>query len=197
MAQPTAIPAPPYVVAYEVETVALNLAVIHDVWALSGRRLSYADPAASDWVMGVLWARQKCDRRGKVNYEEMHTLRQRECMLYRLCQVCEGPAINPGTGRLSWVFHEEVPAASGRLSKPPTCLRCIPKARITCPYLQCEAHVYTSPDYEPWGVKGTVFSASGWPTLQDVPLTDLCTLEFTLARALIVHVSNLLPERVP
>ncbi|WP_433511334.1 hypothetical protein ACQP2T_47060 [Nonomuraea sp. CA-143628] len=187
----------PYVVAYEVETVSLNLAVIHDVWALNGRRLSYADPAASDWVMGVLWARQKCDRRGKVNYKEMHTLRQRECMLHRLCQVCEGSAMDPGTGRLSWVFHEELPAASGRLSKPPTCLRCIPEARAACPHLQREAHVYTSPDYEPWGVKGIVFSASGRPTLQDVPLTDLHTLEFTLARALIVHVSNLLPERVP
>ncbi|MEU7837877.1 hypothetical protein [Nonomuraea sp. NPDC049129] len=185
----------PYVIAYSEETVSLNLAVIHDVWALSGRRLSYADPAASDWVMGVLWARQKCARRGEVNYKEMHTIRQRECMLHRLCQVCEDPAMDPGTGRLSWVFHEELPATSGRLSKPPTCLRCIPEARTACPYLQREAHVYTSPDYEPWGVKGLVFSASGRPAFQDVPLIDLSTLEFTFARALIVHVSNLLPER--
>ncbi|WP_433509237.1 hypothetical protein ACQP2T_35380 [Nonomuraea sp. CA-143628] len=67
------------------------------------------------------------------------------------------------------------------------------RARAACPCLQREAHVYTSADYLPWGVKGLVFSASGRPTLQDVPLTDLCTLEFTLARALIVHVSNLRP----
>ncbi|MEU7741957.1 hypothetical protein [Nonomuraea sp. NPDC049158] len=177
----------PYVVAYEVETVALDLAVIHDVWALNGRRLSYIDPVASDWSMGVLWARQKCDRRGKVNYKEMHTLRQRTCMLHRLCQVCEGPALDPSTGRLSWVFHEELPATSGRLSKPPTCLRCIPEALAACPHLQLDAHVYTSPDYEPWGVKGVVFSTSGRPAFQDIPLTDLPTLELTLARALIVH----------
>ncbi|MEV6156043.1 hypothetical protein AB0L53_37440 [Nonomuraea sp. NPDC052129] len=187
----------PYVVAYEVETVALDLAVIHDVWALSGRRLSYADPRADDWHLSVLWARQKCDRRGKVNYKEMHTLRQRACMLHRLCQVCEGPALDPGTGRLSWVFHNKTHAASGHLSKPPTCVRCIPEALDACPHLQHQAHVYTSPDYKPWGVKGIVVPPSGPPTLQDVSLTDRHTLEYTLARALIVHVSDLRPERSP
>ncbi|MEV6158925.1 hypothetical protein AB0L53_52220 [Nonomuraea sp. NPDC052129] len=99
----------PYVAAYNKETVALDLVVIHDMWALSGRRLSYTDPRADDWNLSVLWARQKCDRRGKVNYQEMHTLRQRTCMLHRLCQVCEGPALDPGTGRPSWVFHEKTP----------------------------------------------------------------------------------------
>ncbi|MEU7830370.1 hypothetical protein [Nonomuraea sp. NPDC049129] len=187
----------PYVVAYEVETVALNLATIHDVWALSGRRLSYTDPVASDWVMGVLWARQKCDRRGKVSYKEMHTLRQRKCMLHRLCQVCEGPALNPGTGRISWVFHEEQPAASGRVSKPPTCLRCIPEALASCPHLQQDARVYSSGGYEPWGVKGIVLSPGSQPTRQDVQLNDPFTLEYTLARALIVHVRDLRPERAP
>ncbi|WP_433513144.1 hypothetical protein ACQP2T_57545 [Nonomuraea sp. CA-143628] len=45
-------------------------------------------------------------------------------------------------------------------------------------------------------MKGIVFS-SGGPARQDVPLTDHATLEFTLARALIVHVSDLRPERAP
>lgn len=186
----------PYVAAYSSETVALNLAVIHDVWALSQRRLSYTDPAASDWAMGVLWARQKTHRHGKPQYDELHTLRQRECMLHRLCQVCAGPAVNPATGLLTWVFHKEVHSAAGRLSKPPTCPQCIPEVRAACPRLQQEAHVYTSPNYEPWGVKGIVVSAGG-STRQDVPLTDLVTLEYTLARALTVYVSGLRPERAP
>jgi hypothetical protein len=186
----------PYVVAYSEETVALNFAVIHDVWALTGRRLSYTDPAAGDWDLSVLWARQQSHRRGRVLYDEMHTLRQKECMQHRLCQVCAGPALNPGTGRLTWMFHKEVHAASGRLSKPPTCPRCAPEARAACPRLQREAHVYTSPDYELWGVKGLVVS-SGGPTRQDVPFTDLVRLEYTLARALVVHVSDLRREPAP
>ncbi|MFI7154019.1 hypothetical protein ACIBO2_54670 [Nonomuraea sp. NPDC050022] len=186
----------PHVVAYSEETVSLALTVLVDAWALSGRRLSYIDPAASDWGLGVLWARQQSHRLGRPQYDELHTLRQRECMLHRLCQVCAKPALDPDTGRLSWVFHETVHAASGHLSKPPTCLRCIPGARAACPRLRQEAHVYTSPDYKPWGVKGIVFS-SGCPARQDVPLTDHATLEFTLARALIVHVSDLRPESAP
>ncbi|MEU8151993.1 hypothetical protein [Nonomuraea sp. NPDC048901] len=186
----------PYVAAYVGETVSLDLAVIHDVWAVSGRRLSYTDPVASDWDLGVLWARQKTHRQGKPQYDELHTLRQRECMLHRLCQVCAGPALDPDTGLLAWVFHKEVHAAAGRLSKPPTCWRCIPEARAACPHLQQEAHVYTSPDYELWGVKGLVVS-SGGSTRQDVPMADLVTLEYTLARALVVHVSDLRREPAP
>ena len=187
----------PYVIAYIGEGVALNLASLADVWALRGRRLSYTDPAASDWSMGVLWARQKWQQQGDANYREMHTLRQRECMLDRLCQVCRGPAMNPGTGRLSWVFHEEVRAASGRLSKPPTCMGCIPEARVACPHLQREAHVYTSADYQPWGVKGIVFSPGEEPVRKDVSLADFYALEWTLARALVVHVQDLHLEPAP
>ncbi|MEU4223921.1 hypothetical protein AB0F17_06485 [Nonomuraea sp. NPDC026600] len=186
----------PYVTAFSEENVAVNLTVIRDTWSLSGWRLSYTDPVASDWNMGVLWARQKTLRRGSVQYDEMHTLRQRECMLGRLCQVCQGPASDPGTGRLAWVFHAEPPAVSGRLSKPPICRNCLPEAITACPYLRREAHVYTSGDYHVWGVKG-VSPFGGETVLRDVPQNDLHTLESTLARALVVHVSDLRREPIP
>ena len=185
----------PYVIAFSEESVAVNLTFIRDTWALSGWRLSYTDPMASDWAMGALWARQQTVRRGSVQYDEMHTLRQRECMLGRLCQVCQSPALDPGTGRLAWVFHAEPPATSGRLSKPPICRDCLPEVITACPRLRREAHVYTSGDYRVWGVKGVIVSHFGCETvLRDVPQDDLRTLESTLARALVVHVSDLCRE---
>ncbi|MFD1538203.1 hypothetical protein [Nonomuraea guangzhouensis] len=188
----------PYVTAFSGESVAVNLTFIRDTWSLSGWRLSYTDPVASDWDMGVLWARQKTLRRGSVRYDEMHTLRQRECMLGRLCQVCRGPAPDSGTGRLAWVFHAEPPAPSGRLSKPPICLGCLPEAINACPHLRREAHVYTSGDYYVWGVKGVIVSPLGCETvLRDIPHDDLHALESTLARALVVHVSDLRREPAP
>lgn len=193
---PTTVEAP-YVVAYSGEKVALNLAAVHDVWALSGRRLCYSDPAPSDWDMGVLWARQETHRGGTVRYDEMHTLRQRECMLGRLCQVCREPAMDGRTGHLTWVFHAEPPATTGRLSKPPVCLDCLPGAIAACPQLRRESHIYTSGDYDVWGVKGILFSPGEGPVRQDVPLTDLYALEWTLARALIVHVRDLRPALHP
>ncbi|WP_433520051.1 hypothetical protein ACQP2T_63665 (plasmid) [Nonomuraea sp. CA-143628] len=193
---PTTVEAP-YVVAYSEETVSLNLAVVRDVWALAGRRLAYSDPRASDWDLGVLWARQETHRGGMVRYDEMHTLRQKECMLGRLCQVCREPAMDARTGSLTWVFHAEPPAATGRLSKPPVCLGCLPGAIAACPQLRREAHVYTSADYDVWGVKGILFSPREGPVRKDVPLTDIYALEWTLARALVVHVRDLQPAPHP
>lgn len=187
----------PYVIAYSEESVALNLTYIRDTWALSGLRLAYTDPSESDWSLGVLWARQKTLRRGRVMYEEMHTDRQRECMLGRLCQVCQEPALDPGTRRLTWVFHVDPPAASGRLSKPPICRDCLPEAITQCPKLRRETHVYSSGNYGVWGVKGLVVSPGREPAWRDVPRDDLHTLEFTLARALVGYVSELRRERAP
>lgn len=187
----------PYVTAYSEESVALNLALVRDTWSVSGWRLTYTDPANGDRDMGVLWARQKTCRRGKVLYDELHTPRQKECMLGRLCQVCQGPALDPDTGRLAWVFHAEPPAASGRLSKPPICRDCLPEAVTACPYLRREAHVYTSGDYHLWGVKGLVLSPFGRePAWRDVPKNDLHTLEWTLARALLAYVWDFRREHV-
>lgn len=187
----------PYVIAYSGEDLEVNLTFVADAWALNGLRLSYTDPTPSDWDLAVLWARQKTHRRGEVLYTEMHTRRQKECMLGRLCQICQGPATGSG-GRLTWVFHEELPAASGRLSKPPVCRACLPDAVGGCPYLRRQAHIYTSGDYELWGVKGiTISPTSGATGQQDVPLNDPRTLEFTLALTLIVHVQDMRPEPPP
>ncbi|MEU4224240.1 hypothetical protein AB0F17_08100 [Nonomuraea sp. NPDC026600] len=196
MTAATVLPVP-YVTAYEEESVALNLTFIGDTWALNGLRLSYTDPTDSDRDRDVLWARQKTCRAGRVLYDEMHTVRQKECMLGRLCQVCQRPALDPRTERFTWVFHVEPPAMSGRLSKPPICRDCLPEAITVCPYLRREAHVYSSAGYGVWGVKGLVLSPFGRePVWRDVPRDDLHTLEFTLARALVGYVSELRRERV-
>lgn len=188
----------PYVAAHAEEGIATNLTFVRDVWAISGLRLSYTDPTPSDWDRDVLWARQKTLRRGTVRYDEMHTGRQRECMLGALCQVCRAPALDPGTRRLTWVFHAELPAISGHLSKPPICKGCLPETIAACPYLRRESHVYTSDDYSVWGVKGLVLSPLGdVPVMRDVRRDDLEILEWTLARALVAYVPYFRREPAP
>ncbi|MEU4232273.1 hypothetical protein AB0F17_48940 [Nonomuraea sp. NPDC026600] len=121
-------------------------------------------------------------------------------MLNALCQVCKGTARELSSGRLWWVFPRPAPSASLYVTKPATCVGCIPKAIASCPRLRIEAHVYTSgKEYEPYGVLGDVLTlhADRAPRLtrnQDVPLDAFHRLEYTLARALTVHLRDLRRE---
>ncbi|MEU4225783.1 hypothetical protein AB0F17_15935 [Nonomuraea sp. NPDC026600] len=202
----TAVQAP-YVTAFTGEHVALNLAIARHAGAMTKARLSYRDPVDEDWMFGALWARQATNRVGDPDFRALHTLRQRECMLGRLCQVCQGSAADPSSGRLWWVWPAPVAASSAVLSKPPTCRACIPKAIAACPSLRGSAHVYTSDDYEPRGVVGHVFSDVGGVLrmqegllpgrLWEIPLDAFRRLEYTLARALIVRTWGLRREHIP
>lgn len=191
----------PYITPCSEETIDFNLVIAADSGATDGRRLSYPDPADDDWLMGVLWARQENHRRGDPLFHQVHIRRQRECMLGQLCQVCRKTAWDPATGRLWWVFPREVPAADMLLTKPPACVACVSKAVEACPLLRREAYVYTSGGYEPYGVLGDVFSLDGEQVRiergQDVPLDAFRTLEYTLARALTVHVRDMRREPLP
>ncbi|MEU7861225.1 hypothetical protein [Nonomuraea sp. NPDC049141] len=201
MTTATVLPVP-YIAPRSAERIDLGVVLARYGGATDGRRLSYPDPADDDWLLGVLWARQEGHRRGAPLWDQVHTLRQRECMLNELCQVCRETAREPSSGRLWWVFPRAVPVASMYVTKPATCVRCIPKAIRSCPRLRIEAHVYTSGgDYEPYGVLGDVVTLDpdGAPrltTAQDVPLDAFHRLEYTLARALTVHVLDLRREHV-
>ncbi|MEU4224394.1 hypothetical protein AB0F17_08875 [Nonomuraea sp. NPDC026600] len=202
MTAATVLPVP-YLAPRSAEKIDLKVVLARYDGATDGRRLSYPDPVEDDWQMGVLWARQEGHRHGTPLWDQVHTLRQRECMLNALCQVCGGTALDASSGRLRWVFPRPAPSASLYATKPATCFGCIPQAIRSCPRLRTEAHVYTSGgEYEPYGVLGDVVTLNpdGAPRLtlsQDVPLDAFHRLEYTLARALTVHVRDLRREALP
>ncbi|MFG1966319.1 hypothetical protein [Nonomuraea sp. NPDC049028] len=193
----------PYITPHDAEKIDFRVVLARYDGATDRRRLSYPEPVESDWQMGVLWARQEDHRHGAPLWDQVHTLRQRDCMLNELCQVCGESAREPYSGRLWWVFPRGVPVASMYVTKPATCVRCIPKAIASCPRLRVEAHVYTSGGaYEPYGVLGDVVTLSGDGARalcrnKDVPLDAFHRLEYTLARALTVHVRDLRREPIP
>lgn len=192
----------PYITPHAEERIDFNLVIAAHAGATDGRRLSYPEPNDDDWLLGVLWARQESHWRGDPLFNQVHIRRQRECMLGQLCQVCRQTAWDAATGRLWWVFPREVPAADMYLTKPPACVECVGKAIGACPLLRREAYVYTSGDYEPYGVLGDLFSLSesgevGVRRNQDIPLDAFHLLEYTLARALTVHVQDMHREPAP
>src|SRR5690349_3170732 len=91
----------PYVTPYEEENLDLPLTF---KWADGVFQLSYRDALPQEWMFGALWARCGTARAGKIQWHLVHTLRQRRCMLKRLCRVCGEPATDPDTGRISWIM---------------------------------------------------------------------------------------------
>lgn len=104
---------------------------------------------------GILWKREGLTRRGKPQWSQVNTYRQRAAMLKRKCQVC-GTKIDERPIR--WLvprdqLHE---TSDGPVTiSAPTCSGCIPLARELCPFLRTEeALVLKVLAYEPWGVYG-------------------------------------------
>jgi hypothetical protein len=191
----------PYITPYSEERVSLDLAFAPHAESTDGLRLTYRDPDPDDWMFGVLWARQENHRRGRPEFDQVHTQRQRECMLGLLCQVCKGSAVDE-TGRVSWVFPERVRTTSPRLSKAPACLTCIPKAIAACAHLRRNARTYTSAEPAPWGVVGNILTRQANKAIaiqpsREIPLDAFRQLDSALARALIVQVWDLKPLRLP
>ncbi|WP_433253195.1 hypothetical protein ACQPYK_09385 [Streptosporangium sp. CA-135522] len=147
----------PYVTPYAEETLDLPLAF---EWAAGEPRLTYRDALPQDWMFGALWVRCGTARDGKILWPMVHTLRQRRCMLKRLCRVCGQSATDPGTGRIWWVMPSALPgdAATWPTVNPPTCKAHLVEALTTCPYLRRGAPaVYTVGDYSPIGVLADLY----------------------------------------
>lgn len=74
----------PYVTPYAEETLDLPLAFERAAGSL---QLTYRDALPQERMFGALWARCGIAREGKIQWHQVHTLRQRRCMLKRLCRV--------------------------------------------------------------------------------------------------------------
>ena len=183
----------PYVTAYSDEEFDTGFD-IDLAQGSAGPRLRYPNPRHEDWMFDVLWPRQAPHLDGHPIFQQMHPLRQRECMLERRCQVCRQSALSP-LGRLSWLLPGQVTSGLVCVSKPPVCVPCISDARNRCPHLH-DAQTYTSSDYVPRGVVGLVLLSAD-PDFHEVSFADTSVLAVTLAMALIVRVPDLLPVPLP
>lgn len=193
----------PYVTAYDGEDLDYALALAPSLEATDGIRLSYADPVDTDWLYGVLWHRHGMSRSGRPVWKLVNTNRQRRCMLRLLCQVC-GQSARDSNGAIWWVMTEPpTPTGVGDLSTnaPPTCRRCIPVARRSCPRLRESMHIYTSTAAEPYAVMADVFKPSGRGVVlvrevTEVPLDAFHDLEYALAKQLLVKLEGLQPAHI-
>jgi hypothetical protein len=191
----------PYITAWSEETMDHGLGFDWSGEA-RGLRLTYADPHPSDWSLGVLWMRQGLSGRGKPEWKRVNSLRQRRCMLRKLCQVCGGSAVDERTGRTWWVLADEAdqgPPAAGYTNAPPTCLPCIPDSLTLCPHLRRGAAVYTVGDAQPYGVVADLFAPSDGKKIVHVQrsatlqLDEFQKLQYALAKQLLVVLDDLVP----
>lgn len=190
----------PYVTPYEEENLALPLAFERSA---GSTRLTYRDALPDEWMFGALWARCGTAQRGKVQWNMVHTLRQRECMLDRVCRVCGKPATDPDTGRIPWIMPS-APAGGLRsampTAHPPTCKACVGEALATCPHLRREAPVVcTVGDSYEIGVLANVYDQDRRGRLVEIAhqipigLDEFRLLGQALATQLIVCIEDLQP----
>ncbi|WP_371784984.1 hypothetical protein [Streptosporangium subroseum] len=194
----------PYVTPYAEETLDLPLAFERAAGSL---QLTYRDALPQERMFGALWARCGIAREGKIQWHQVHTLRQRRCMLKRLCRVCGEPATDPDTGRISWILPSESadglrPARS--TAHPPTCRAHLGEALATCPHLRRETPVVcTVGDSSPIGVLANLYGEDNdgrlVETSHQVPigLDEFHLLSRALATQLIVRIEDLRPELPP
>ncbi|MBB2914838.1 hypothetical protein FHS43_006150 [Streptosporangium becharense] len=200
----TASPRKPYVTPYAEEVASLPL-----IFERQGGvpRLAYTDATVQDWMFGMLWARCGIGRGTKVLWPMIHTLRQRRCMLKRLCRVCGRSAKDPGEPNRTWWIIPAAPddlPATWPTAGPPTCRAHIAEALAACPHLRKGSPVVcTVGDYRPIGVLGNLYAQDGDGRVVEtrhqisVGLDEPHLFGRTLATQLIVELHDLRPADVP
>ncbi|MFD4796142.1 hypothetical protein [Streptomyces anulatus] len=101
---------------------------------------------------------------GRVEFDCLDPLRQRECMERLLCQVCAQPAERAdGTLFIEWQHDNEPPMRLNRIrtDMPPLCPPCVPVSLRHCPFLRRDqsAVLLRARKAVPCGVSGTVYQA--------------------------------------
>ena len=104
--------------------------------------IAYADETLGERdENGVLWRRMpSCPGRGRPQFGQVHSLRQRRAMRKLLCSICAGPADSTDQGMLwlvrdyrhDWPQWPEHMAAT----EPPVCLPCARISLRACPALR-------------------------------------------------------------
>ncbi|WP_158708864.1 hypothetical protein [Streptomyces sp. NRRL S-920] len=135
----------PYVAAYSNEFGPRESDLCLEVPRNGVPHIAYLHPRPDDRdAHGNLWARMTRPpegERGRVLFDCMDPLRQRECMEGLLCQVCTEPAATSvGTVFVEWQRPGEQPKRLDRITTdaPPVCRRCLPLSFLECPFLRHE-----------------------------------------------------------
>ncbi len=124
-------------------------------------RVSYPDEQPGDRdAAGALWTRMTSVEQPTIaEMGQVHSHRQRDCMLTPRCQVCGDmlpPDAVPWVVPLTEVEHTGPGEDQFLTATPPTCLSCAAVARRLCPLLRSAgSRLYTVRSYRPWGVIGT------------------------------------------
>ncbi|WP_327384900.1 hypothetical protein [Streptomyces sp. NBC_01207] len=156
----------PYVAAYSNELPPRDIDLCLEVPINGKPHLAYTHPRPDDRdAHGNLWVRMtrpSGDERGRVKYDCMDPLRQRECMEGLLCQVCAKPAeTSAGTVFVEWQRPGEQPKRLDRIvtDTPPVCRNCLPLSLLACPFLRDEksAVALLARKSVQSGVSGTVY----------------------------------------
>lgn len=161
----------------------------HGAFAYDGQRIFYPG-LEEDRMFGALWQPMTTDPDGETMWKEMHTFRQRACMLDRLCQVCGQAIEGVSTPWLLPALERRVPKGGKPFltSTPPLCEGCVPRALRQCPNLsQFPPLLLTVSRYRTWGVWGDTVVAGGRLVQGQQPVTSPL-LPATMARHLVVEV---------
>ncbi|WP_433382845.1 hypothetical protein [Streptosporangium sp. CA-115845] len=198
-----ASPSKPYLTPYSAEVIDLPL-VFERVAGVPW--LTYTDALPQDRMFGVLWARCGIGRGGKILWPMVHTLRQRRCMLKRLCRVCGQSAADPGEpDRTWWIIPSPPPGglpATWPATSPPTCKACIAVALGACPHLRHGSPVVcTVGAYGPVGVLGNLYGEDNGRAVETqhqigIGLDEPHLFRRALATQLIVQLNDLRPADV-
>jgi hypothetical protein len=146
----------PYITAWTAE--AMQTPRLEHRRGKYGEYMGYVDETDYDRDMhGTLWVRHTIARgRGRAQFETVHALRQRRCMLHLLCQVCAASTLDETPERQLYVLRDTgQPITEGELtSAPPLCLPCARTSVRDCPHLRT-GHVAAWVDSPmAWGVSG-------------------------------------------
>ncbi|MCX4674895.1 hypothetical protein OG413_06070 [Streptomyces sp. NBC_01433] len=146
----------------------------------NGPRLTYRNPRPEDRDKhGNLWVRvEESPDPGHVQYDSLHSTRQRTCMEHLLCQICAQPADRNKDGWLfiDWQREDSPPTwpEKSLTTMPPLCTE---HARISlrqCPFLRRGEHVLLrvrKPHL--YGVSGTLYrlTTTGWISTENGQLS--------------------------
>lgn len=111
---------------------------------------------------GVLWQKEGiAPGKGEPLWKEVHTYRQRTCMLKSKCQVCGNEITDKPIhwlmplDTLQWLSDEVHTEATPVTTSAPTCAACVPLALDVCPNLKVAGwQLYHVLDWGVWGVRG-------------------------------------------
>jgi len=162
------------------------------VVARDRRGIRYADERSYDRVDGVLWTRIPSQPgKGKPDFGQVHSLRQRLAMARSQCQICGGPADRDPDGTL-WLVDAQSDAlrATHRTIHPPVCEPCAHRSVRACPHLRKAWTALRVRSVTPWGVMGAYYVSYQ----SELLVADAGTYAFTDPRLPWVRASQLRVE---